>query len=228
MEEVEYCGDPSKVRLLTGVVPALRQLKTRGFRLVIVTNQSGIGRRYFTERDYEAVQSELFRQMDDPGLIDASYHCPDAPNQATDRRKPGTGMIDEAAVDLELDLPSSYIIGDTCNDILCGQRAGLAGAVLVLTGHSIRPPSDCEPDYTADDLATAAVWIMGHQPRERGHPARIWSAPGARVSDPQQGGSPWTDPTKPEAGRRPALPGRMPRSQTDADGAPQQTSPRHG
>lgn len=159
MEEVEYCGDPAKVRLLDGVTAALRRLKALGFRLVIVTNQSGIGRGFFTENDFQKVQHELLRQLDSPGLIDGTYHCPDAPEQAGGRRKPAPGMIFEAVADFALNPRDSFIIGDTCADVRCGQSAGLAGSVLVLTGHGPKHRTDCQPDHIAQDLAAAADWI---------------------------------------------------------------------
>ena len=160
MQEVEYCGDPRKVCLLPGVATALRQLKDLQFRLIIVTNQSGIGRGLYSEADFSRVQAEFMRQLGSPGLIDATYHCPDAPGCATERRKPGTGMILEAMRALNLDLSCSYIVGDTSADILCGQRAGFAGSVLVLTGHGRKQGGKCQPDHTAEDLAGAADWIV--------------------------------------------------------------------
>jgi D-glycero-D-manno-heptose 1,7-bisphosphate phosphatase len=159
MEEVEYCGDPAKVRLFAGVTPALLRLKSLGFRLVIVTNQSGIGRGYFAEDDFQRVQTELLRQLGTSGLIDATYHCPDAPEHAGNRRKPAPGMILEACADLLIDPANSFIIGDTCADIVCGQRAGLVGTILVLTGHSSKIHGECEPDHIAPDLAAAVDWI---------------------------------------------------------------------
>lgn len=160
MEEVGYCGDPAKVRVFEGVASALSQLKTLGFRLVIITNQSGIGRGYFTENDFQSVQSELMRQLGPPGLIDVAYYCPDTPENATNRRKPGPGMILEAVADLALDPARSFMIGDTCADVLCGQRASLAGTIMVMTGHGASQPDHCKPDYLAADFAAAAGWIV--------------------------------------------------------------------
>ena len=160
MEEVDYCGDPAKVRVFEGVASVLHQLKTLGFRLVIITNQSGIGRGYFTENDFQSVQNELMRQLGPPGLIDATYYCPDAPENATNRRKPGPGMILEAVADLALDPARSFMVGDTCADVLCGQRASLAGTIMVMTGHGASERGRCQPDHFATDFAAAADWIV--------------------------------------------------------------------
>ncbi len=165
MEEVDYCGDPAKVRVLPGVPTALKALKTLGFRLVIVTNQSGIGRGYFSEQDFQNVQEKLLSQMGAPGVIDATYHCPDAPDHAGDRRKPASGMILEAVRDLDLDPARSFIVGDTCADVLCGHHSGLAGSILVLTGHGPEEAGKCQPDHIAKDFAAAAAWIAEQSSR---------------------------------------------------------------
>jgi histidinol-phosphate phosphatase family protein len=160
MENAPYCNDPAKVAVFPGVAAALGKLKQRGFRLVVITNQSGIGRGYFTEKEFQAVQAEFTRQLGDDGLIDAVYFCPDAPEHATPRRKPGPGMILEAAAELHLDLRRSYMIGDHASDIECARRAGLAGAALVLTGHGANQAENCRPDFLASDLASAVDWIL--------------------------------------------------------------------
>ena len=161
MEDVGYCHDPAQVVVYADAAGALRQLKARGFRLVVITNQSGIGREYFTEDDFQRVQAELVRQIGD-GLLDAVYHCPDAPACATERRKPGAGMVLEAAREHALDLARSYMIGDSDRDIEAGRRAGLAANVLVLTGKGREQLARCQPDFAAANLAEAANWILRH------------------------------------------------------------------
>ena len=76
MRDVEYCGDPAQVEIFDGVPEALRRLKDAGFKLIVITNQSGIGRGYFSEQDYRAVEKEVARKL---GVIDATYFCPDVP-----------------------------------------------------------------------------------------------------------------------------------------------------
>ena len=87
MEDTDYCSDPNDVRIFPGIVEALGRLKSRGFKLIIITNQSGIGRGLFTLDQYRAVESEVLRQLGD-GLVDATYYCPDAPGQHSKCRKP--------------------------------------------------------------------------------------------------------------------------------------------
>src|SRR6266403_1038673 len=107
MEDRDYCADPSEVKLFPGALEALRRLKSNGFKLIIITNQSGIGRGLFTLKQYRAVEAEVSRQLGD-GLIDASYFCPDAPGQQCNCRKPATGMIVAAAREHQLSLSHSF------------------------------------------------------------------------------------------------------------------------
>jgi D-glycero-D-manno-heptose 1,7-bisphosphate phosphatase len=133
MEEAGYCADPRKVRVFDGVPAALEELRLAGYRLILVTNQSGIGRGYFTVEDYRAVQAEFERQIL-PAYLDAVYFCPDAPDAPSKRRKPAPGMLLEAAQEHGIDLPRSWMVGDKASDIACGLAAGCR-TLLVLTGY---------------------------------------------------------------------------------------------
>jgi D-glycero-D-manno-heptose 1,7-bisphosphate phosphatase len=163
MTDVAYCGDPDLVAVFPDAPAALARLKARGYLLVLVTNQSGIGRGYITEAEFAAVQAEFFRQLG-PQVFQAAYHCPDAPDFATERRKPGAGMIFEAAADHGLDLGRSFFIGDSAVDLACGRRAGLAGVVLVRTGRDPAQARHCQPDFLAQDLSEAVDWILAASP----------------------------------------------------------------
>jgi histidinol-phosphate phosphatase family protein len=156
MEEVHYCGDPRQVRVYAGVSAGLRKLKAAGFRIFIVTNQSGIGRGLISEAQYRAVQGELLSQIG-KGLIDASYFCPDAPETASRRRKPQPGMLIEAAAQWDIDLASSYTVGDKAADVECGKRAGTK-TVLVLTGYGREQV--CNPDFRVEDAAQAMETVL--------------------------------------------------------------------
>lgn len=156
MEDTHYCGDPAKVRIYPGVSEALDRLRQAGFRTVIVTNQSGIGRGLITEAQYRAVQEELLRQIGE-GRIDGSYFCPDVPDVPSTRRKPEIGMVLEAAADFDLDLVGSYFIGDKAADIECGRRAGMR-SILVMTGYGAG--QDCRPDLRAKDVVEAIAMVL--------------------------------------------------------------------
>lgn len=159
MEDADYPRHLSQVRVYPDAAASLVRLRAAGFRLVVVTNQSGIGRGYFTEGDYHAVHAEFLRQLG-PGLLDATYYCPDAPDIPSTHRKPAPGMVLDAARDFTLDLAASYVIGDKAADVELAARAGLRGGVLVLTGKGSAEQSRCQPDHLAPTLAAAANWIL--------------------------------------------------------------------
>ncbi len=157
MEDTDYCCDPADVRIFPGVLEALRRLKSRGFKLIIITNQSGIGRGLFTLDQYRAVESELLRQLGD-GLIDATYYCPDAPGGNSNCRKPAPGMVVKAARDHEIDLSRSFLIGDKEVDVECAHNAGVR-AIRVQTGIQ-RDLTGSNAEWVADDVPAAVQIIL--------------------------------------------------------------------
>src|SRR5216117_1276587 len=132
IEDRDYCSDPKDVKIFPGAAEALRRLKSSGFKPIIITNQSGIGRGLFTLDQYRAVEAEVLRQLGD-GLIDATYFCPDVPGQHSSCRKPAPGMIVEATQEHQIDLSRSFLIGDKEIDVECGHNAGIRG-IRVRTG----------------------------------------------------------------------------------------------
>jgi D-glycero-D-manno-heptose 1,7-bisphosphate phosphatase len=158
MEEVNYCAEPSQVRVFPDVSDALRELKDAGFLNIVVSNQSGIGRGYFSEAQYDAVQRELLRQIGEE-LIEAAYFCPDAPDAPSACRKPQPGMLLKAARDFGIDLARSVMVGDKTSDIECARRAGTR-SILVATGYGLS--QTCDPDFRANGVSDAAGWILRH------------------------------------------------------------------
>jgi D-glycero-D-manno-heptose 1,7-bisphosphate phosphatase len=157
MEDTDYCSDPSDVRIFPDAVEAVRELKSRGFKVIIITNQSGIGRGLFTVDQYRAVESEVLRQLG-AGLIDATYHCPDAPGQYSNCRKPAPGMIVQAQRDHPIDLSRSFLIGDKEIDVQCAHNAGVR-AIRVRTGDQ-RDMTGTTADWVADDMPAAVQIIL--------------------------------------------------------------------
>ena len=156
MHEEDYCSEPARVRAIPGAGEALASLRHHGWLNIIITNQSGIGRGYFTGSDYEAVNAELSRQLG--GGIDAAYHCADHPDIPTPRRKPGTGMIEEAIRDHQIDPKRSWFIGDKDIDIASGRAAGCR-TILVLTG-SGEKHRNCGADFVVPDVTAAISTIL--------------------------------------------------------------------
>ncbi|MEO6871736.1 MAG: HAD family hydrolase [Chthoniobacterales bacterium] len=158
MEEVNYCSDPAKVRVFAGVPEALGQLKAAGFKLIVISNQAGIGRGYFTEKEYRAVEAELARQVR-PAVLDATYFCRDHPDRPTDYRKPAPGMILEAQRDHHLDLARSFFIGDKAIDMECGRNADVR-TILVKTGYGAAEHERAGANWVAEDFPGAAAIVL--------------------------------------------------------------------
>jgi len=163
--EREYLADPAGVQLVPGAAAALRRLRDAGYALVVVTNQSGIARGYYSEDDYHAVAARLDEILEAAGApLDATYYCPHAEGAGSAPcacRKPGTGMYRVAARDLGLDLSRSFYIGDKLADVLPAAALGGTG-ILVRTGYGAESEG-AVPDgvVVLDDLAAAAAWILG-------------------------------------------------------------------
>lgn len=171
IEHTPYLTDPALVRLLPGAAAALKQLREAGFTLVLVTNQSAIGRGMLTEERLNLIHAELNRQLAAFGVtIDRVYYCPDAP-VSEDRtivenpdRKPGPGMLLRAAADLNLDLDASWMIGDLISDVLAGLNAGCR-SILVHSGQT-SPEAFVAPSdrtWVAPHLAGAVSLILDEQ-----------------------------------------------------------------
>ena len=146
MQDVDYCSDPRDVHVFPFVPDSLRKLKARGCKLIMVTNQSGIGRGYFTRPQYEAVHAEVLRQIGE-ALIDGTYVCPDPPGVESQCRKPAPGMVLQGAREHNVDLSRSIFVGDKETDVQCGHNAGLK-AIRVETG------------FETNTANSAAEWVV--------------------------------------------------------------------
>lgn len=167
-EDPGYLTDPSEIRLLPGVGEGLRLLQERDFRLVVVSNQSGVARGMCTEATLERIQRRLETLLQAEGVtLTGTYYCPHHPEgsppyrQVCSCRKPEGGLVQRAVQEHNIDLSRSYVVGDKLVDIELARQMGMP-AILVLTGHG-RPRGVSglvEPDYIAADLTEAARWIL--------------------------------------------------------------------
>lgn len=122
-----------------GVFDALRHAAARGYALIVVTNQSGIGRGYFSQHAYDMLEAHIRRLFASEGIaLTAIYHCPHAPDANCDCRKPQPGMILRAAREHDIDLARSVMIGDKETDAQAGRAAGIPRIELVTPDRSIR------------------------------------------------------------------------------------------
>jgi D-glycero-D-manno-heptose 1,7-bisphosphate phosphatase len=164
ISEKEYLADPDLVELVPGAIDALRLFRNAGYKLIIVTNQSGIARGLYTLEDYRAVEARVERVLAENGVeLDGVFFCPHHPEitGSCECRKPGLGMYREAEQKLGIDLASSVYIGDRIKDV--APAVALAGrGILVRTGYGAREAQHLTPALeTASDVLEAAYMVVG-------------------------------------------------------------------
>jgi histidinol-phosphate phosphatase family protein len=157
--DVNYCRRPADFNLFTDVPQAVKTLNATGLKVIVITNQSGIARGYFTEETLAKIHNKMFNEIKQTGAhIDAIYYCPHHPDDKCKCRKPGIALFQRAAHDLDVDLTQSFVIGDRDIDIKAGEAIG-SKTLLVTTGPQKGSTSASTPDYAAINLLDAAQWI---------------------------------------------------------------------
>ncbi|HAB15489.1 MAG TPA: D-glycero-beta-D-manno-heptose 1,7-bisphosphate 7-phosphatase [Verrucomicrobiota bacterium] len=160
-----YLSHPEQFELIPGAAAALRRLQDAGFRLIVVTNQSGIGRGYYTEADLHAVNARMNELLAEAGVrLTHVYFSPEAPEQAGRGRKPSPAFFFDARDEWGVDLGRSFMVGDKFIDLEAGWNAGCAASVLVRTGYGAeterRERNRLGKAIVVDDLAAATEWIL--------------------------------------------------------------------
>lgn len=156
IHDIPYLGNPEKVTLIPGARDALIRLQQAGFRLVLVSNQSGIARGLISHEQVRAVNDEVARQLL-PARLDAVYYSPDGPHGPSETRKPAPGLLLQAARAHGIDLTQSFMVGDKASDVACAHNAGCRAVRIAAA-----PPRADDPaaDFVAPDLGSAADWIL--------------------------------------------------------------------
>ncbi len=173
-EEMGYINHVSRFRIFNFVPKAIRILNRAGFRVILVTNQSGVARGYFSEQLVRELHHILIKKVEaEGGHIDKIYYCPHHPTEGTgiyrkdcNCRKPKTGMVDLAVKEFNLDRSASYMIGDRYKDVQFASKAGLK-SVMVLTGYGRgeyeyqKGTWSQQPDFIFNNLLEAAQALSG-------------------------------------------------------------------
>ncbi|MGI6681084.1 MAG: HAD-IIIA family hydrolase [Bdellovibrionota bacterium] len=156
-EEIEYLSEPEKFKLLPNVAEGIKAFQDMGYRIIVVTNQPGIGLGYYTKEDFFKVTKQMFKELSPHGIcFDKIYYSPHSKSDNSTWRKPDIGMILQAKKDLNVDLENSFLIGDKTLDIKCAKNAGVK-SILVKTGAAGTDKLfDVPPDFVADDLLEAS------------------------------------------------------------------------
>lgn len=159
IDDVGYPSRPDDVRLLPGAAEALTRLVVGGYKRIVISNQSGIGRGLITQAQATAVHERLLAVLAEEGAeIDAAYYCPHAPDESCSCRKPSPELILRAARELALDPSRSFMIGDKPSDIESGARAGCR--TILLDGEPGAAQAVVEPDAIVADWAAAVEHVL--------------------------------------------------------------------
>lgn len=160
--DIPYCSRPEDFELFPEVARGIRLINQHNFKVVVITNQSGIARGYFTEEMLHRIHQKMSGELvKDGAFLDAIYYCPHHPDDNCECRKPGTGMLERAAEEMSIDLSQSYLIGDKQLDVTAAKKAG-CNAILIHTdspgGSSHQYMADA--DFMCHDFYSAAAWII--------------------------------------------------------------------
>ncbi len=160
-EEIYYLHETEKFELLPNAIKGIKKFQDMGYRIVIVSNQPGIGMGYYTKEDFFRVNREMLREFAEAGiLIDKIYFCPHSKSEGCSCRKPNLALVNRAEEELNLDISHSLFIGDKTSDMETGRRAGMR-TILVKTGFKGEDGEFFgEPDFWADDLLDAANIVL--------------------------------------------------------------------
>jgi histidinol-phosphate phosphatase family protein len=160
--DVHYCSRAEDFQILPGVPQAIRLLNDHGFKVVVVTNQSGIARGYFTEETLSLIHQKMREELQEHGaFVDAIYFCPHHPDDNCECRKPKTRLLLTAAQDIGINLAVSYMIGDDAKDVQAGRTAGCKTVWITAGPGNMKDNPPCQSaDHIASGLYQAVEWVL--------------------------------------------------------------------
>ena len=162
-EDVNYCARPEDFELFPNTARAIKLLRESGFKVIVVTNQSGIARGYFTEETLAQIHEKMKEELAKEGAwVDGVYYCPHHPDDNCDCRKPKPKLVLQAAKEHDIDLKHSFVVGDLEMDIGLGKAAGCR-TILISPNPGNDDRKQMAPDYTTVDLYHAARWIASQR-----------------------------------------------------------------
>jgi len=171
IEDVGYLNNPNDIKFIPGSIEAIKQLNKTGYKVIVITNQSGVARGLIAEDMLQTIDKTMQKHILSGGAhLDAIYYCPHHPEhgvypykQACECRKPHPGLIKRARRDLNIDLSQAFMIGDKVSDIEAGKRAGTK-TIFVTTGRGPeeKPKLKEKPDHIAENLNQAVDWLLNN------------------------------------------------------------------
>jgi len=165
-KDVHYLDDPEKFEFYPGIQVGVKRLQENGFKLIVITNQSGIARGYFTEKQLSDIHKRMKQEFQKYDVtLDGIYYCPHHPDEKCNCRKPNTGLFEKAIHEHNIDVKKSYMLGDKILDVGAGKKAGVK-TILIPEPHvknellSKKNEWEYNPDYIAHDFLDAVKWIL--------------------------------------------------------------------
>jgi D-glycero-D-manno-heptose 1,7-bisphosphate phosphatase len=164
--DVHYLNDPDKFEMYPGVQIGVKKLQENGFKIIVITNQSGIARGYFTEEQLSDIHERMKKEFQRFGVtMDGIYYCPHHPDDKCNCRKPNTGLFEKAIIEHNIDVKKSYMLGDKILDVGAGKKTGVR-TILIPEPHlrqdflAQKNEWEYHPDFIADDFQDAVEWIL--------------------------------------------------------------------
>ena len=160
--DVPYCRRPEDFKLFPNTARAIKLLNEHGYKVIVITNQSGVARGYFDEDTLDKIHQKMVGELaEKDARIDGVYYCPHHPDDHCECRKPKPKMILQATKEHDIDLNCSFMVGDTPMDIQAGRNAG--SRTVLLSSNIAESELEASPDYTAPDIYAAALWIINQK-----------------------------------------------------------------
>ncbi len=173
-----YLADPNGLELIPTVAEGIKKLNDAGIPVIVVTNQSGIARGYFTPEKLEEIHSHMKEALAVRGArVDDIFFCPHMPNAGCPCRKPAPGMLLQARDKHNIDLQRSFVIGDRMMDVELAHAVNASGVLVPEPGDQYRvddeiAKSNCKPDFRATTFSEAADWVLKKVASRESHPIR--------------------------------------------------------
>ena len=159
-KDVHYCSGPEDFELFPNTAKAIKLLNEHGFKVIVITNQSGIARGYFTEETLAKIHEKMKGELAKEGAwVDAIYYCPHHPDDNCDCRKPKPKLVLQAVRDFDIDLKCSFVIGDLQMDIDLGKAVGCKS--ILIGNPPLMDEVKIKPNFAASDLPEAVQTILG-------------------------------------------------------------------
>jgi len=159
--DVHYCRRPEDFKLYPETAGAVKRLNESGFKVIVITNQSGIARGYFDEATLAEIHEEMRKQLAEEGAtLDGIYYCPHHPDDGCDCRKPGPKLVLQAIKEHDINPEHSFVVGDLQMDIDLGRNVGCK-TVLVKRQDGEQKINESGADYVGGNMLEVVDWIVG-------------------------------------------------------------------